>query len=344
MRTGEAVGRAEAYANIALAKYWGKSAAGENRTAVPSLSLTLDGLRTRTEVRFDERLTTDEARLDGALVAGRPMERIAALLDRVRAASGETRRARVTSRNEFPTAAGLASSASGFAALALAASRAAGASLDARFLGDLARRSSASAARSFLGGFVELEADADSATQVAPQDHWDLAMLVAVVAPGPKPMGSTQAMIHTAQSSPYYDAWVADARRVFRRIRQAVVERNFEELTRAMEHSTLRMHATMFAADPPVLYWKGATVQVLEQLRRWREEGLPLGFTLDAGPNVKVLTLPEHAAALSRRLQGLAEVTSVLECRPGPAARILANEGELEAAAPTTEWCVEAAR
>lgn len=344
MRTGEAVGRAEAYANIALAKYWGKSAAGENRTAVPSLSLTLDGLRTRTEVRFDERLATDEARLDGAALTGRPLERIGALLDRVRAASGETRKARVTSRNDFPTAAGLASSASGFAALALAASHAAGAPLDPTFLGDLARRSSASAARSLLGGFVELEAEADRATQVAPQDHWDLTMLVAVVAPGPKPMGSTQAMIHTAQTSPYYDAWVADAPRVFHRIRQAVLEQNFDELTRTMEHSTLRMHATMFAADPPVLYWTAATLQVLDQLRHWREEGLPLGFTMDAGPNVKVLTLPEHTAALSRRLQGLAEVTSVLECRPGSAARILTNEGELEVAVPTTEFGVEAAR
>src|SRR5690606_26413987 len=208
MRSGESVGRAEAYANIALAKYWGKSTAGENRTAVPSLSLTLDGLRTRTEVRFDERLTADEARLDGNLLTGRPLERVSALLDRVRAASGETRKARVTSRNEFPTAAGLASSASGFAALALAASYAAGAPLDPKILGDLARRSSASAARSLLGGFVELDAHADSATQVAPREHWDLTMLVAVVAPGPKPMGSTQAMIHTAQTSPYYEAWV----------------------------------------------------------------------------------------------------------------------------------------
>lgn len=344
MKNDAAAGRAEACANIALAKYWGKSRAGGNRTAVPSLSLTLDGLRTRTEVRFDARLSSDEGSLGGAALTGRPLERVVALLDRVRAASGEARKARVTSHNDFPTAAGLASSASGFAALALAASRAAGATLDLAFLGDLARQSSASAARSLLGGFVELEANAGGAAQVAPRDHWDVIMLVAVVAPGPKPMGSTEAMIHTARTSPYYPAWVEDAPRVFQRVRRAVLERSFDELADTMEHSALRMHATMFAADPPVLYLTGASLRVLERLRLWRQEGVPLGFTMDAGPNVKVLTLPEHAVDLSRRLEALPEVTSVLLCRPGPGARLLSNEGELGRAVPLEELRAEGAR
>lgn len=333
----ESVARAEACANIALAKYWGKSPRGDNLTAVPSLSLTLDSLRTRTEVRFQSSLRSDEARLDGRALTGRPLERIVALLDRVRAASGETRRALVTTSNDFPTAAGLASSASGFAALALAASHAARTGWDRARLSALARQSSASAARSLYGGFVALAAEAASATPVAPIDHWDLTMLVAVVTAGPKPIGSTGGMVHTAETSPLYGAWVADAPRLYDEVQRAVLARDFPLLAQAMEQSSLTMHATMFAARPPVIYLRGATLDLIERLRQWRDEGLPLAFTMDAGPNVKVLTPSEHADALATRLADVPGVGSVLRCRPGPAARLLALDGPLEEAIPLPE-------
>lgn len=326
------VGRAEACANIALAKYWGKSPRGDNLTAVPSLSLTLDGLRTRTEVRFSDDLIADAASLDGRSVTGRPMERVCALLDRVRATSGERRRAVVTSFNDFPTAAGLASSASGFAALALAATRAAGAQSSRESLSALARQSSASAARSLFGGFVELGAEVESAAPVAPADHWDLAMLVAVIEAGPKPVASTGGMVHTAATSPLYDAWVADAPRLFGEVKRAVLDRNFALLSEAMEQSTLTMHATMLAARPPILYLRGATLDCLEELRRWRNDGSELAFTMDAGPNVKVLTPRVQADALAARLADLPGVTRVIRCEPGPEARLLSTEGELATA------------
>ncbi len=330
----DGLGRAEACANIALAKYWGKSPRGGNLTAVPSLSLTLDNLRTRTEVRFSDDLAEDEALLDGHPAGGRVLARIMELLDRLRASQGETRRAQVVSFNDFPTAAGLASSASGFAALAMAASRALAAPLDPMHLSSLARQSSASAARSLFGGFVELGAETFSAMPVAPQDHWELTMLVAVVESGPKPVASTGGMIHTAATSPLYGAWVSAAPDIFAQVRRAVLERRFEDLASAVEQSALTMHATMLAARPPVVYFRGTTIELIDQLPRWRLAGLPLAFTMDAGPNVKVLTPSEHAAELGQRLREFPGVGSVIACRPGPAARLLELTGPLDTASP----------
>jgi diphosphomevalonate decarboxylase len=328
------LGRAEACANIALAKYWGKSARGGNLTAVPSLSLTLDALKTRTEVRFDAALTADTAVLNGVAVTGGGLERVTALLNRVRKASGEARRAAVVTHNNFPTAAGLASSASGFAALAVAAARAARYRASVAELSSLARQSSASAGRSLFGGFVELEAETDSAVQIAPREHWDVTMLVAVIAAGPKPIGSTGGMVHTAETSPYYPAWVSDAPRLFREVKSAVLARDFARVARAMEHSTLLMHATMMAADPPVLYFRGATVELIDRLRRLRQEGAELGFTMDAGPNVKVLVPRARASELAAVLEGAPGVERVIRCEPGPGAVLLSTQGALETAEP----------
>src|SRR3954469_11429103 len=174
------VGKAVAHSNIALAKYWGKADAVRNLTAVPSLSLTLAALRTVTSVRFDEALPVDEFLLAGAAVSGRPLSRVTKLLDAVRASAGIDARARVESVNDFPTAAGLASSASGFAALAMAATRAAGLEQSLEEVSALARAASASAARSVFGGYVSLGARAESAERVALGADFPLEMLVAV--------------------------------------------------------------------------------------------------------------------------------------------------------------------
>ncbi len=202
-----------AHPNIALAKYWGKRDDGVNQPAVPSLSVTLAGMSTTTTVTFDETLEADTFWLAGVPVQGGPYTRVVGLLDRVRRASGRTARARVESANDFPTAAGLASSASGFAALALAAATAAGLEPTAEYVSDLARRTSVSAARSAFGGFVELPmgkpGDDDlSAVPIAPPDQLDLRVIVAVTREGPKDVSSTEGMKHTVRTSPYYPAWV----------------------------------------------------------------------------------------------------------------------------------------
>jgi diphosphomevalonate decarboxylase len=314
--------RATAYANIALAKYWGKASVAENLPAVPSLSLTLEGLRTVTEVEWLPNLPEDELELDGASISGRPRERVVALLDRVRALTHSRGFARVRSHNEFPTGAGLASSASGFAALALAATRAAGLTPSLEEVSALARASSASAARSVFGGFVSLEAGAKSAVRVAPPEHFPLAMLVTLTAQGPKALGSTEGMQRTADSSPYYGAWVAHAPELYREIRAAVETRDLPALGAAMEQSALMMHASMLAARPAVIYFTPTTLAVMLRVRAVQSAGTPAFFTMDAGPHVKVLCLPEHAERVKAELESVPGVHGCIECRPGPDASV----------------------
>ena len=324
---------ASAHPNIALAKYWGKRDDGHNLPAVPSLSVTLDGMCTTTTVAFDEALDRDLFERGGAPAADGPTKRVVALLDRVRAASGVALRARVTSSNDFPTAAGLASSASAFAALALAATHAAGLRWDAAQASDLARRSSVSAARSALGGFVELRAGRTGDTYlpaeaVAGPDHLPLRVLVAVTREGPKPTLSTEGMLHTQRTSPYYPAWVETAPALEARVRQAVLARDLEALGVAAEESALRMHAAAIAACPGLVYWVGATVTVMEEVRRLRGAGTLAYFTIDAGPHVKVLTTPEAEAEVAAALARVPGVTRVIPTRPGEGARVVPSRGD----------------
>ena len=311
-------GKAVACSNIALAKYWGKADAVRNLTAVPSLSLTLAALRTVTSVKFDPELASDELRLGGELTSGRPLLRVTKLLDTVRAQVGVMTRARVESLNDFPTAAGLASSASGFAALAMAATRAAGLELSLSEVSSLARAASASAARSVFGGYVSLGARAESAERVLDAAEFPLEMLVAVTVAGEKETASTDGMGHTRDTSPYYAAWVDSAPAVYEEVRQAVLDKNFAALGPAVEHSALAMHASMMAARPALIYFAPATLRVMEHVRAFRKRGGRAFFTMDAGPHVKVLVEPLAAAELQLELSQLEGVTQVLRTAAGP--------------------------
>jgi len=321
------VATVRAHANIALAKYWGKADVARNLPAVPSLSLTLAGMRTTTEVAFLPELTQDELYLSGVGQLGKPLERARKLLQEVRGLAGAQTFARVRSHNDFPTASGLASSASGFAALALASVAALGLELPVARVSALARAASASAARSLFGGYVELSANAASAARVAPPEHWPLKMLVAVTSEAAKDTGSTDGMQHTAKTSPYYASWVSDAPRLFAEVKAAVLSRDFERLAPAVEQSALAMHASMLAASPALIYFRPATLAVIEAVRAERRAGRACCFTIDAGPHVKVLVEPGHAAALQRALSSVDGVLRVLESEPGPDAQVLAGGG-----------------
>ncbi len=316
-----------AHPNIALAKYWGKREDGHNLPAVPSLSVTLDGMATTTTVTFDPTLASDELYLGGARVEGTPARRVGELLDRVRASARRAERARVESVNDFPTASGLASSASAFAALATAASAAAGLELAPAAASDLARRSSVSAARSIFGGFVELRAgrpgdEVLAAAEVAPPDFWALRVVVAVTREGPKDVGSSEGMLHTARTSPYFPAWVTSAPALFEAARSALLRRDLEALGAAVEQSALMMHAAAIAAAPGVVYWTGATVEALAEVRRLRGRGCAAFATIDAGPHVKVLTHADDEAAVVAAMEAVPGVLRTIRTRPGEGARV----------------------
>jgi diphosphomevalonate decarboxylase len=318
---------ARAHANIALVKYWGKRDAELNLPAAGSLSLTLDALTTTTTVCFDAGLERDTLELDGEPADA---TRLSAWLDLVRARSGIDDRAAVVSANDFPTASGLASSASAYAALALAASRAAGLSLTDRELSELARRGSGSAARSIFGGVVLMHAGSadDGSDAIAePIDDvadWPLRMVVAVVGGGaPKKRSSRDAMKHCAETSPLYAGWIASVDGDIAAARAAVSARAIDALGAVVEHSALAMHAAAIASRPPIIYWRPETLAVIEAARLLRDDGVPAWPTMDAGPHVKLLTLAEHVDAVQSAAAAVAGVTETIVSGPGGPARII---------------------
>ena len=325
MSSAQAIART----NIALVKYWGKADLASNLPATGSLSLTLDELWTRTRVTFSRMAELDELRLDGKEASEPARRRVSKLLNRVRDLSGIDSYALVESENNFPTAAGLASSASGFAALAAAASSAAGLALPRQELADLARRGSGSAPRSLLGGFVAVtlgsgEGQASCGIeQIAPAEHWDLRMLIVLCAVGPKKVGSTDGMERTRRTSPYFSGWVDSHGGDLDRARAAIAERDFEALGRVTESSCFKMHALAMSADPALIYLNPVSLAAIQEVLRLREEGLSAYVTMDAGPHVKVLCLPADSSALARALEALPGVVRVLTAAPGQGLEVL---------------------
>jgi diphosphomevalonate decarboxylase len=242
------VAKAIAHANIALAKYWGKADVAANLPAVPSVSMTLDAMSTETVVCFDPSLDADVLELNGVAAPAKALKRASLLLDRVRAEANLKHAAKVVSANNFPTASGLASSASGFAALAIAARAAAGLPRDVERESSLARQSSASAARSVYGGYVALDLGSLAARRIASADSFPLELTVAVISEGPKGVGSTDGMEHTRTTSPYYQAWVDHAPQHAANIERAISSADFDALGPLVEQSALLMHASMFGA------------------------------------------------------------------------------------------------
>ena len=323
-----ATATASANTNIALIKYWGKVDEAQAIPATSSLSLTLGGTRTTTTVSFDggdgTADTADSVTINGASPSAVELERVARFLDLVRARSGVTTPATVTSRASVPLAAGLASSAAGFAALAAAASRAAGMDLDGRGLSRLARRGSGSATRSVFGGLVLWNAGHDDASSYAEPVacEMDLAMVVVVLSQRYKPISSTRAMRATMSSSPLFPAWVEASGRDLQVALEAVRVGDLARLGEVVEGNALGMHATMIAARPGIIYWLPQTIAALHAIRAMREEGLPVWATIDAGPNVKVLTEGARAEEVAAALRDRLPTAAVSVRRPGGGARI----------------------
>jgi diphosphomevalonate decarboxylase len=310
---------ARACANIALVKYWGKRDASLNLPAAGSLSLSLAALVTETRVDFDAALGNDLIELEGKPAGTAEAGRVTKFLDLVRQRAGLTTRARVTSHNRFPTASGLASSASGFAALAVAATRAAGLELPPRDLSILARHGSGSAARSIFGGFVRMHAgDSDEAAYAEPITSSlidRVRMVIAIVGGGaPKLHTSRDAMDHTAATSPFYAAWLAQVPKDLAAAESALATRDL---------AALGMHASAIAARPTVIYWKPATLALLAAVRTLRGNGVSAWATMDAGPHVKVLTTVDDAEHVARALANVEGVTATTISGPGGPAYVV---------------------
>jgi diphosphomevalonate decarboxylase len=317
---------AQAHPNIAFIKYWGNRDDFLRLPANGSISMNLEGLFTRTTVSFQPSLALDEFVLNGHEMTGHSLERVRGLLDLIRGKAGLKYRAEVVSENNFPTGAGIASSAAAFAALALAASKAAGLDLLEAELSRLARRGSGSACRSIPGGFVEWQTGASDeesfAFSIAAADHWPLADCIAVVSAEHKLTGSTEGHA-LADTSPLQAARVVDAPRRLEICRQAILNRDFNLLAEIIEHDSDLMHAVMMTSRPSLFYWVPATLAVMDDVRTWRKGGLPAAYTIDAGPNVHVLCPQDEVQRVSDRLSAVPGVGRVLTARVGGAARLV---------------------
>ena len=315
-----------AHPNIALIKYWGDFDSNLHIPASGSISMNLAELFTRTTATFDSSLPEDQIVLNSELIDGKVLERVSTFLNRVRRLAGIPTFARVESKNNFPTGAGLASSASGFAALSLAASQAAGLELDEKALSRLARTGSGSACRSIPGGYVEWHSgnnDEDSyAFSIAPPNHWDIVDCVTLVSQDEKLVSSASG--HSlASTSILQPSRLADAPRRLRICRKAILERDFEALAEITELDSNLMHAVMITSTPPLMYWQPATMSIMQAVQAWRGEGITVCYTIDAGPNVHVLCQAGDAEWVNDRLRQLPGVMQVLIAHPGGPARIV---------------------
>jgi diphosphomevalonate decarboxylase len=326
---GRHAATASAHPNIALVKYWGKR---DERLVLPhsgSLSMTLDIFPTTTTVRPAPAADADEVTLDGTPVRGEPLRRVVAFLDLVRDLAGRTERAFVDTRNAVPTGAGLASSASGFAALAVAGAAAYGLDLDATALSRLARRGSGSAARSIFGGFAVWHAgegtgaaaDLASYAEPVPVPALDPALVVALVDTGPKAVSSRSAMRRTVDTSPLFRAWADSSAADLAGMAAALRRGDLDAVGEIAERNALGMHATMLAARPAVRYLSPATLEVLDGVLQLRRDGVPAYATMDAGPNVKVLCHRADAGRVTEAVRAAGRCATVV-AHPGPGARL----------------------
>lgn len=315
---------ARAHTNIALIKYWGK----QNKDLIipynNSLSLTLDHFYTDTTVTFDDTLTEDTFFLN---TKQKKDKKVSAFLDVVRNQAQKNIYAKVESVNHVPTSAGLASSASAYAALALAASQAIGLNLNRRDLSRLARRGSGSASRSIFGGLVEWEKghnDGDSfAVPIEETIDWDIQMIAIMINSHEKAIDSRSGMQHSVDTSPFYNEWVKSSERDLIDMKKAIIEKSLEKVGQIAENNAMKMHATTLSANPSFTYFNPDSIRAMDAIRDLRQEGITCYFTMDAGPNVKIICSKAETPYILKKLSPLFGEKNLLVAKPGPGATLI---------------------
>lgn len=322
----QVIGAYRAHTNIALIKYWGKRHQVLHLPVTNSLSLTLEALYTDTAVEFDSSGmgSGDVFYLNGERQSASETEAVSRFVDLFRELAGNDYPVRVDSVNHVPTAAGLASSASAFAALACACDQALGLGLSPEQLSVLARRGSGSASRSLFAGFAEWDAgqgdDSNSsyAHSIDPAD-WDIGMLIVVVNAKKKKVSSRQGMQHTVETSPFYALWPQEVARDLDLIRPAIQGRDIQTIGQVAEHNAMKMHATMLASNPSFNFFEGDSLLVMDLVQQMRADGLDAYYTMDAGPNVKIICPYSQIPAIKTYLEPHFHADQLIASRPGSA-------------------------
>ena len=315
-----------AHTNIALIKYWGKRDEIDFLPMNSSLSMTLDKLYTDTMVVFDDSFAQDSFYLNGEKQGEKETKKISKFLDLFREEKKTAMRARVESINHVPTAAGLASSASAFAALAGAANLALGLDLDPQRLSTFARRGSGSATRSIYGGFVEWDMGTCSDDSFAvPVDDasWDIGMVIVAVNQKAKEVSSRIGMKRTVETSPFHSACTTPSKKDIQDITAAIAAKDFIRLGEITEANGMKMHGTMLGAEPPFSYWEPDSIVAIKTAQTLRKQGIPCYVTMDAGPNVKVLCRLSQAETIKQALLDHFTEDKLIITKPGKGIREL---------------------
>ncbi len=315
---------ARAGSNIAFIKFWGQR---DETLRIPennSISMTLGDLWSQTTISFEEDLHQDQILFDGQEASIGFSKRVIQHLNLIRSLAHVNFKAVVETQNNFPMGAGIASSASGFAALTVAAAKALGLEWNSKKLSMIARRGSGSAARSILGGFVELLAGVDDDTsyaiQIKPETHWELCDIVAIVEAEEKEVGSSEGH-QLFKTTPVHSARLNKLHHLLAMTRSAIERRDFESLAKASEQDAIMMHAVMMTSDPPLFYWEPGTIELIKAVRIWRmKDNLPVFFTIDAGPNVHIITTKQLRKEIETRVKALPLTEQVLASTIGSGA------------------------
>lgn len=323
---------ARAHTNIALIKYWGKRDEALRIPYNSSLSLTLSEFYTDTWL---EPADQDEFWLNNELLSIKNpgAQRSFHLLDELRQLAHSKQTFKVTSFNHVPTAAGLASSASAFSALVVAANQTLGLTLSQREQSRYARHGSGSACRSIFGGYVTwLAGNSDETSFAVPtpeQPKWPLRILAVIVHHQPKKISSTRGMALTEHTAPFFKTWVQQAEHELLALRQAMANDDFTLFGQIAEHNALSMHATTLNANPSFTYWTPETLIVWQEVQQLREEGIEVYLTLDAGPNPKLLVLEKNLKLVQQRLTSSLPQAEILSSTVGPQAQVLPTSDKI---------------
>lgn len=314
--------------NIAFIKYWGKK---DERLRLPengSISMNLSNLLTTTTVEFSLKFKSDEMIIDGKKESSVGLNRVIEQLDRIRKIASIKDRAKIISKNNFPRGTGLSSSASGFAALTLAASSATGLKFSEKELSILARQGSGSACRSIPDGFVEwldgYTSETSYSISIFPENHWNLIDVTVITSLDKKDVLTTEGQ-KLAESSPFFKLRLKEINKKIKKCKELIKAKKFTEFGELIESEALELHSIMLTSKPALIYWLPMTITLMKAVRQWRSEGVKVYFTINTGQNIHFITEEENREKLINKLKDIKGVLRVIVNKPARGARLSDN-------------------
>ena len=309
---------AVAPSNIAFIKYWGKTDEDLKIPENGSISMNLSNLLTTTTVEFSSDFKEDSVTINNENDL-KQSSKVIKQLDLIRKKANIFLKVKVVSKNNFPDGTGLSSSASGFAALTLATTKALGLELNEKELSMLARQGSGSACRSIPDGFVEWVEE--GAKSLYPSDYWNIVDVVAIISQVKKDISSTDGQ-KFATTSPFFQTRLNNIEEKIHRFKKVLETKNFTEFGQIIEGEALELHAIMLTSTPSLIYWQPETIKLMKLVKKWRTEGLEVYFTVNTGQDIHLIVEEKNKDKLIYRLKEIKEIKKFIVNRPAIGVRL----------------------